>query len=70
MSNKILVMNPQTRSANRPSQIKICECGSGKLRKKCCGTQGGSGILLREDVAYCLSTQNGCGNLIVEINAE
>jgi len=55
--NTFIVHNLQTRSPNRPSLTKICPCGSGKLYKKCCGVDGGSGHLSRDDgVTYCLDS--------------
>ena len=49
----------QTRNPNRPSLTKECDCGSGKLYKKCCGAGGGSGHISKEDgTTYCLDTGN------------
>lgn len=49
----------QARNPDRPSLTKLCECGSGKLYKKCCGVDGGVGHLVREDGSvYCLDTGN------------
>ena len=53
------VHSTQTRGADRPSLTKECDCGSGKLKKKCCGASGGSGHLSRKDGnTYCLDTGN------------
>ena len=49
----------QQRGAERPSLTKECDCGSGKLKKKCCGVAGGSGHLAKQDgTVYCLDTTN------------
>tara|TARA_R100001163_G_C5064972_1_gene202754 strand:+ start:634 stop:1758 length:1125 start_codon:yes stop_codon:yes gene_type:complete len=49
----------QQRGAKRPSLTAKCDCGSGKLKKKCCGTGGGSGHLSTyEQVMYCLNTNS------------
>ena len=49
----------QQRGSKRPSLTKSCDCGSGKLYQKCCGTAGGSGHISRDDGnTYCLDTAN------------
>ena len=49
----------QQRGADRPSLTKECDCGSGKLKKNCCGVSGGSGHLAKKDgTVYCLDTGN------------
>ena len=49
----------QQRGAKRPSLTKKCDCGSGKLKKRCCGSDGGTGHLSRDDGnTYCLDTAN------------
>jgi len=61
-----IIHNLQTRSANRPSLTRKCDCGSGKLYKKCHGVDGGSGHLQKEDgTTYCLDTAGSQG---VELN--
>ena len=53
------VHNTQTRNPNRPSLTRKCDCGSGKLYKKCCGVDGGSGHISKDDgTTYCLDTGN------------
>jgi len=53
------VHNTQTRNPNRPSLTRKCDCGSGKLYKKCCGSDGGSGHISKDDgTTYCLDTGN------------
>ena len=55
----VKVHNTQTRNSNRPSLTRKCDCGSGKLYKKCCGVHGGSGHLSKDDgTTYCLDTGN------------
>lgn len=55
----VKVHSTQTRSANRPSLTKKCDCKSGKLYQKCCGKGGGSGHLSKEDgTSYCLDRGN------------
>ena len=49
----------QQRGAKRPSLTKKCDCGSCKLKKRCCGSDGGTGHLSRDDGnTYCLDTAN------------
>ena len=43
----VLVINQQMRNPNRPSLTRKCDCGSGKLYKKCHGVDGGTGILTK-----------------------
>ena len=63
----MIVHNTQTRNPNRPSLTRKCDCGSGKLYKKCCGSDGGSGHIAKDDgTTYCLDTGN---TQAVEINA-
>ena len=63
----MIVHNTQTRNPNRPSLTRKCDCGSGKLYKKCCGSDGGSGHISKDDgTTYCLDTGN---TQAVEINA-
>ena len=53
------VHNTQVRNPNRPSLTRICDCGSKKLYKKCCGQDGGAGHLSKNDgTTYCLDTIN------------
>tara|TARA_R110002012_G_scaffold55981_4_gene143020 strand:- start:2544 stop:3587 length:1044 start_codon:yes stop_codon:yes gene_type:complete len=53
------VYSTQMRNPNRPSLTRICDCGSKKLYKKCCGTDGGYGILSKNDGSvYCLDSTN------------
>tara|TARA_R100000808_G_scaffold2037_4_gene8642 strand:- start:2249 stop:3754 length:1506 start_codon:yes stop_codon:yes gene_type:complete len=53
------VYSTQLRNPNRPSLTKVCDCGSKKLYKKCCGVDGGSGVLSKEDgTTYCLDSGN------------
>ena len=55
----MIVHNTQTRNPNRPSLTRKCDCGSGKLYKKCCGSDGGSGHIAKDDgTTYCLDTGN------------
>jgi len=55
----IVIHNTQTRNPNRPSLTRKCDCGSGKLYKKCCGSDGGSGHISKDDgTTYCLDTGN------------
>lgn len=70
MGLRVLVINAQMRSPNRPSLTRMCDCGSGKLYKRCHGVDGGSGLLMKWDEAYCLPTQGGCGQYIMEVNDE
>jgi hypothetical protein len=65
MQKNILVINPQTRSADRPSLTRTCDCGSGKLYKSCHGASGGHGLLIKYNEAFCLPTSGGGGNYIV-----
>ena len=65
---KVLVINQQMRNPNRPSLTKQCPCNSGKLHQKCCGSGGGSGMLIKEDEAFCLQSNGGCGQFIMVIN--
>ena len=65
-SISVKVMNLQTRSENRPSLTKICPCGSDKLYKKCCGTDAGSGTLVKENETYTLDSQ--CGQGVIQDN--
>lgn len=54
-----VVHNLQQRNPDRPSLTRICDCGSGKLYRKCHEVDGGSGQLSREDgVTYCLDGGN------------
>ena len=53
------VHNTQVRNPNRPSLTRICDCGSKKLYKKCCGQDGGAGHLSKNDgTTYRLDTIN------------
>lgn len=54
----VIAMNLQTRSPDRPSMTRKCDCGSGKLYCECCGQKGGSGTLGKVDEGFCLDT--GC----------
>ena len=59
LSGQILVHNLQPRSADRPSLTKECDCGSGKLYKKCHGVDAGTGHLSKKDgTSYTLDTGN------------
>lgn len=60
----VIVINQQTRNPARPSLTRICPCGSEKLYRKCCGTSGGSGILVKMDEAFCLATGGGSGQFV------
>ena len=63
------VHNTQTRNPNRPSLTRKCDCGSGKLYKKCCGVDGGSGHISKDDgTTYCLDTGNTQAVEIKKIN--
>jgi len=54
---KVIVHNLQQRNENRPSLTRICDCGSGKLYRKCHGVDGGSGHISRDDGnTYCLDS--------------
>jgi len=56
---EVRVHNTQTRNPNRPSLTRVCDCGSKKLYKKCCGVDGGGGPLSKKDgTTYCLDTGN------------
>ena len=56
---QIKVYSTQLRNPNRPSLTKVCDCGSEKLYKKCCGADGGVGILAKNDgTIYCMDTAN------------
>lgn len=66
---KVICHNLQKRSATRPSLVKICPCGSGKLYQKCCGVSGGHGPLKREDgISYCLDSHNTMAIEIIPID--
>ena len=66
--NDIRVHCTQQRGSGRPSLTAKCDCGSGKLKKKCCGTGGGSGHLSTdEQIMYCLNTNSH--TLAVEKNS-
>lgn len=69
LDKDIIVINSQMRNANRPSLTKLCECGSGKLYKKCHGVDGGAGILIKKNEAFCLPTGGSGGQYIVENNS-
>jgi DNA (cytosine-5)-methyltransferase 1 len=57
-----VVHNLQTRNPNRPSLTRLCDCNSGKLYQKCCGTPAGSGHISKSDgTTYCLDTGNSQG---------
>ena len=59
ISNSVIIHNTQTRSPDRPSLIKECPCGSGKLYPKCCGVPAGSGHLSKGDgTTYCIDSGN------------
>ena len=63
------IHNTQTRNPNRPSLTRVCDCGSGKLYKKCCGVDGGSGHISKDDgTTYCLDTGNTQAVEIKKIN--
>ena len=65
----VKVHNTQTRNPNRPSLTRVCDCGSGKLYKKCCGVDGGSGHISKDDgTTYCLDTGNTQAVEIKKIN--
>jgi DNA (cytosine-5)-methyltransferase 1 len=49
----------QSRNPNRPSLTRECDCGSKKLYKKCCGVDGGTGLISKDDgTTYCLDSGN------------